>query len=238
MTLTEYLNGMRNAQSAAELEAAIQADFKHTFYGKTWARISNVRIEAGQRICRAHPDGRFVPICGKRRKLELCGETYGVGYGGNSTGERYVWHDAKAWAVTVLMRNGFSRRAGHQIWDGHSSYPHRSLETARAALRGEIPDPTLNVLIPWKIEDHGRPVRCTVAEARNEGRAMRPCDCGGTLLDWGVGHSQGFEFVNWHCNACPAVHTEYMMYDQLMAMRQEANKTSRYARPLTAQFAA
>lgn len=222
MILREYLDGMRAATTAAELEAAIQAPFKHPFCGRTWTTICKVRIEAGQRICAAHPHGHLVPRLGERRRLTVCGETYRVGYGGNGTGERYVRHAAGEWAKGLLVRAGLSQQAAHAIWDEWSDYPHRCLDTIEAALAGKLPDPELNVLIRHRVNG-GHPIRLTVEQNeadKLDRRASRPCPCGGTLFDWGGGHSAGFEFINWHCNACPDVFTEYMTWERFAELRQ------------------
>lgn len=222
MKLTEYLDGMRAAATAEELEAAIQAPFKHSYRGRIWSQICEVRIAEGERICAAHPLGRFVPRYGPRRQLTVCGETYRVGRGGNSTGVRYCWHAAGQWVMEILRREGFSVRAAHRLWDGWSGYPHRALKIVEEALAGKIPDPELNVLRP-----HGRtsggPIRYSVEanEAdQHDRRASRPCPCGGTLFDWGGGWSEGFDFINWHCIACPEIYTEYMTREQFYSLRQ------------------
>lgn len=218
---TEYLAGMEAATSAAELEAAIQAPFEHPYRGRAWDRICEVRIRKGYELVAAHPLARFVPRFsgGRSRTLTVCGETYKVGRGGNSTGVRYAWHYAGEWAKEILRRNGFTTRAAERVWDMGRQYPHRILAVVEDALASRIPDPELNVLIRHERTGHGRPVKCTVEEARATGRAMRPCECGGTLFDWGAGHSEGFDFVNWHCNACADVFTEYLGPGGLAAVR-------------------
>lgn len=227
MKLDEYLDGMRAAATVEELEAAIQAPFKHSFRGRTWSRICDVRIAKGYELVDAHPRGRFVPrYAGARsRRLTLCGEEYRVGRGWNSTGVRYCWHAAGCWAMAILQREGFSVRASHRIWEGWSQYPHRVLKVIDAALAGEIPDPVIGELQPHQRFDFSRPVNHTVEE--NESgpdwawRASRPCpECGtGTLFDWGAGWGEGFDFVNWRCNGCPAVFTEYLGLGGLAALR-------------------
>lgn len=57
MKLADYLEGMRAARTVEELESAICAPYKHFYTGKTWARISNVRIACGDAIVAAHPNG-------------------------------------------------------------------------------------------------------------------------------------------------------------------------------------
>lgn len=224
MKLRQYLDGIRAATTADALEQALQAPYKHPFHGPTWSRICTARIAAGEKIVDAHPHGRFVPRFGDRRALTVCGEEYKVGRGGNSTGVRYAWASAKSFAVDVLMRNGFSRVAAHYVWDGFSDYPHRCLETVRRALNGEYPDPELNVLQLSYVDR--LPIRYTVEQndaCDYDYRANMPCPhCqAGTIFDWGGGYSSAeFPFVNWHCNACGAVYTEYMTGDRFSAVRQ------------------
>lgn len=221
MKLSEYLDGMRAATTAAELEAAIQADFKHSFRGRTWSQICKVRIEAGERICACHPRGDLVPRFGPGRRLTVCGESYKVVNGGNSTGVRYVWHYAGEWAMKLMRQNGLGVRASHQVWDCWSSYPHRCLPIIEKALTGEIPDPELDVLRePYKGSNPINYSRERNIADKGDQRAMRHCPCGGTLFDWGAGYSQGFDFINWHCDKCPDVYTEYLSPGRLREIRQ------------------
>ncbi len=224
MTLSEYLDGMRSATTAAELETAIQASYKHRCIGRTWTQISRVRIEAGNRICAAHPNGQFVPHYNSRRELTLCGQTYRVGRGQNSTGIRYSWHAAETWAKNILHTHGFSKRAAYRIWDRWTDYPHRCLAIVDAALAGEIPDPVMNALIPDQ-NPSGNPLRYSIEQNDadiHDRRATRPCGCGGTLFDWGAGTGEGFDCISWRCNACSNAFTEYMTREQLYALREAA----------------
>jgi hypothetical protein len=220
MTLTDYLDGMRGAATATDLEAAIQAPFKHSFRGPTWSRICNTRIEAGNRICLASPNGKFVPMFGPRRKLTLCGHTYGVGYGQNSSGERYVWTYAEEWAVKVLREHGFGVRASHLIWDNAGSYPHRALQCIEEALAGQHPDPPMNRLIYVRDTCDGMPVRVD-RRYESKHRAHRPCRCGGTRWDWGSGYSLGITFVHWYCDGCPRVYEEHVTEDRFAKIRSQ-----------------
>ncbi|NTJ67581.1 hypothetical protein G6M50_06355 [Agrobacterium rhizogenes] len=223
MKLAEFLEGIRNASTAEELQAAITADFKHSYRGPTWTKICNARIEAGYRLVDAHEHGRFVPRFGARRKLEVCGEVCSVGRGHNSTGVHYVWHAAGEWAMSVMRKNGLGIRASHQIWNCWKDYPHRCLPIIEKALAGEIHDPVLDVLGKPYITSAG-PInyeQSTNDADRWDKRASRPCPCGGgTLFDWGGGWSEGFDCVNWHCNRCSNVYTEYMSQKRFYAMRQ------------------
>jgi hypothetical protein len=226
MSLTQYLDGMQSASTAAELEVAIQAasrakpPFKHPYSGPTWSRICTVRKEAGKRICAAHPNGKFVPRLGPRHLLTVCGETYSVGYGQNSTGVRYCWHYAKEWSHGVLAKHGFSKRAAARIWDTAFDYPHRALSVVADALAGKIPDPRFDRLLPHRVEKWSGPVRVNRrTEAKD--REHRPCKCGdGWLWDWGAGWDGSHSFVNWHCDRCPRVYTEYVSNDRLTEIRQ------------------
>lgn len=221
MTLTEYLDGMRAASSAEELESAIHAKgFKHPFHRPTWSRICKVRIEAGERVCAAHPNGKFVPRLGPRHALTVCGEAHRVGYGGNSTGVRYCWHYAEQWATSILGDAGFSRRAAAAIWGTAFDYPHRALEIVADALAGKLPDPRFNRLIPHRSEAWQRPVRVSRSTEAKQ-RAHRPCKCGeGWLWDWGCGWNGYANFINWRCDRCPRVYTEYVTNERLVGIRQ------------------
>lgn len=223
-----YIEGLRAATSGEELEAAIQMPFPHRYRGAQWERISAARIAAGLAIVDRHPLGRFVPRLGARHALSLCGKRYKVGYGQNSTGVRYAWHAAGIWAMAILRAEGFSIRASHRLWGSSwGDYPHRSLRLVEAARAGKIPDPELNVLIRHKRYGSERPINYTV-EANDsdvgDHRATRPCACGGRLFDWGAGFSEGFWYVNWHCNACPDVFTEYLNSEGIAALRAAARR--------------
>ncbi|HEX7858041.1 MAG TPA: hypothetical protein VF503_30535 [Sphingobium sp.] len=225
MKLSEYLDGLRAATTAQELEAALQADFKHGYRGRTWSQICKVREEVGLAICAAHPNGRFVPMWGPGRKMTLLGETYRVGRGGNSTGVRYAWHAAGVWAMDLMRREGLSVRASHRVWECWGSYPHRCLVIIEKALAGDIPDPVMNTLIPRKLYGHEEPIRYTGEQNdadQWDRRASMPCPaCGdGTIFDWGAGHSEGFDSISWHCNGCPASFTEYVTRDRMREIRQ------------------
>lgn len=211
MTLTEYLDGMRQASTADELEAAIQAPHEHPFVGKVWSRICNVRIEAGERICDASPNGRFVPRFGPRRRLTVCGQTHRVANGGNSAGVRYVWSYAEDWARAILLAEGFTKRAFHSIWDSAFEYPHRSLQAVERALAGELPDPVFDELRLLHNRSDDRPARVD-RQTEADCRSHRPCECGddGWLWDWGGGWIGYAYHVAWHCDRCPKVFGEYL----------------------------
>lgn len=220
MTLTQYLKGMQDATTASELEAAIQAPFKHPYSGRIWSTICKARIAKGLEICDTHPHGRLVPRL-NGRLLSVCGETYKTGRAHNSTGQRYVWHSAGEFAKSVMIRNGLSIRAANQIWGHWSAYPHRCLRIVDEALQGNLDDPPMDTLI-FSYMGVG-PVNITVeqndAEAHSR-RATENCQCGGTLFDWGCGFGDGFTYINWHCNQCARVFTEYVTAERMAKLRQ------------------
>lgn len=234
MTLDEHLAALAAAPDAVALEAAFQAaiaDFP-MFRRRGWQlvrsrlaiRIDEAMRQRGRALCDTHPHGHLIPRIGPRRLLTCCGESYRVGYGGNSTGERYCWHAAKGWAVGLMKRAGLSQRAAYSVWDSWSDYPHRALQAAERGLAGRNPDPVLNVLLRSDYPGT-RPISLTVkanAKATYDKRASRPCpSCGGTLFDWGGGCSDGFDYINWRCNGCTDVFTEYMTYQQFCDLRQQ-----------------
>lgn len=141
MNLTEYLDGLRAARTALELDAAVRAPFKHSYHGRTWATICKVRVERARVIIDEHVHSKFVPRI-QGRTVTVCGETYGMGKGMNSTGVRYVWHSAGQFAKDVLRRNGFSQRAASRIWqEASGDYPYRCLTIIDEALAGKLADP-------------------------------------------------------------------------------------------------
>ena len=222
MNLTQYLNGMRAATTADELETAIHAPFKHPFHGRTWRRICNVRDEVGRNICAAHPNGRYVPLFGAARQLQVCDQSYKVGHGQNSTGIRYIWTDAWQWAERILRGEGFSRRAAHDVCDGALKYPHRKLAIVADALSGNLPDPPLNRLI-YSGNTIAGPVRVNRRLEKNT-RAHRRCKCGGWRWDWGCGWTGYCWVINWYCDRCTRIYVEYVDDDRLAQIRQTSNR--------------
>jgi hypothetical protein len=221
LTLSQYLDGMRRARTTTALEAAIQAPFKHEYQGRVWSQIRRVIVDCGLAICDKHDHGRFVPRLGARHRLTVCGEEYKVGYGQNSTGVRYCWTAAEEFAMDVLTRNGLSRRAANSVWEWSLKYPHRALEAVEAGLAGKLPDPRFNRLLGGR-DLTGSPVRVNRrTEAKT--RAHRPCKCGkGWLWDWGCGWNGYANFINWHCDRCPRVYTEYVTNERLYQIRAMA----------------
>jgi hypothetical protein len=239
LSLRQYLGGMLAATTADELEAAIQAPHLHPFSGPTWSRISKVRDQRGKEICEAHSLGKFVPRV-DGRTITVCGETYRVARGGNSTGVRYAWHSVGEFVQSILLRDGFTKRAAYRIWDNCGRYPHRCLAIVESALKAKYPDPQLNRLV-FAYRSSAGPIRYTVAQNEADsvdGRASRPCGCGGTRFDWGCGFSDSFTYISWPCNACNAVYIEYVTPDRLEEIRQQCRgvpsaKTRRSGRAAT-----
>lgn len=223
MKLSDYLDGLRAATTASELEAAIQAPYKHTFYGATWTRICKVRVESGNRIRAAHPLGKFVPFM-DGRWLTVADEVHAVARGGNSAGRRYAWHAAGEFAKSVLRNHGFTVRACARIWDGWTDYPHRCLRIVEEAIAGGYPDPVMDTLTLSHMSEAG-PIRYTEEQNNADAcdrRATQPCTCGGTLFDWGSGSCDGFTSVNWRCNWCAGVFIEYVTPRRFREIRRPA----------------
>lgn len=208
MKLIDYLAAIRSANSIMGLEQAIQAPYVHNFTGRTWARICKVRDQRAVELCREHPLGKYVPIMTKSR-ITVCDETFARSY---VAGER---------VVALLQESGFSKRAANRILGSCGSYQHRTIAIIEEALSGRIPDPELNVL---KFTGMGSgPVQITVEENESDpidSRATMPCECSGTLFDWGGGYSEGFSFINWRCNCCARTYTEYTSPERFRAIRQ------------------
>jgi hypothetical protein len=223
MKLKECLENMRAASTAEDLEKAFQLAIEVFPSMRTRSRICSVLIEAGKRICDNHPNGKFVPRLGKRRALTVCGEKYGVGYGGNSTGERYCWHYTKEWTTKILVSNGFSKRASRSIYNWAFEYPHRALQVVNDALEGKLPDPPFNRLILDHIADG--PVRVNRKKERKIS-AHRKCKCGGWRWDWGCGWNGYANIINWRCDRCNRVYIEYVTNERLTEIRQLKKKAA------------
>lgn len=225
MTLQQVTAAITAAATYHDLEARFQ-DALEVFPRATRSKIAINAItramrERGRALCDAHPHGALVPRLGPRRQLRVCGETYGVGYGQNSTGERWAWTSAENWAVAVLRRHGIGVQASHLIWDWAFDFPHRALLDVEDALAGRHPDPPLDRLIFSRNTVDRTPVRVNRRhEAKH--RAHRPCRCGGMRWDWGAGCSLGIDFITWYCDGCPRIYTEYLSPGRLYAIRNEA----------------
>lgn len=202
MNLFEYLDGMRSARDASELEAAIHAPYKHSFRGKTWTQICNVRIEAGRRIVAAHPHSFYIPSYVGNNVLACCGQTIRV--------KRGTSYQAGLWVQSRLRDHGFGIRAAYRLWENNwYDYPHRCIAFVEDVLQGKVPDPELGRLI--KHAGHA-PISYTIEQNERDvidRRAHQRCECGGDLFEWGGGYDSGFYFVSWHCNKCSDVFTEY-----------------------------
>lgn len=222
MKEVEYLDGMRAATTAAELEAAIHADFRHLYHGSPWRRICAVRIEKGEEIVAAHPLGFFVPhFSGDRRRiLSLCGEEFRVARGQNGAGVRYAWHAAECWAKPILLVQGFTQTAARAIWESSKGgYPHRCLAIVEAAVDGRMPDRPMNRLILRPNFGCGSPIKCEIGEDQ---RAHRPCGCGGTRFDWGSAWNGWSYEISWRCNRCSRQYVEWVTSARLTEIRRAA----------------
>lgn len=228
MKLTQYLDNIQTATTIEMLEAALSSPYKHSYRGPIWSRICNARVTAGLRIAAQHPLGHLVPRIGPGRRIYLAGESYLPGRGGNASGCSYTQHATKAWAEEIFRKHGLSQLAAHRVWQSWRDYPHRCLATLEASAAGLIPDPVLDTLI-WDKRPNGFPIAYTTDEndtIGNRRRATKPCRCGGALFDWGAGSHAGFDFINWHCNACPDVATEYLSHGRLSKIRSGACDTA------------
>ncbi len=134
MKLSEHLERIARADTPKRLDVALWNATEE--YPRSREKIRWAVSERGAELCRAHPGAEFVPVVGKRRRLSLCGQTYRVGYGGNSTGERYCWHYAREWVAGKLRAAGMTARERQQIDDWcFSLYPHRVLSAVDSFLK-------------------------------------------------------------------------------------------------------
>ena len=139
MKLSEHLALIEKVETPDEMDSRLEAaykDFPGGILGRTWVRIKRARWAGGDAMVLKSPAGPYVPTLGRRRLLSLCGQTYSVGYGGNSTAERYSWLHAKQWSVNLLTAQGISEETAESIWSWHSSFPHRALRIAEEWLKG------------------------------------------------------------------------------------------------------
>jgi hypothetical protein len=212
MKRKEYIEGLRLASTVEELEAAIHAPYSHS-----WNMIGKIIRERAETLCAIHPNSRFVPLR-KGKQLEICGESHSCGRGGG-----YYGYGAEEVVKGALRRNGFSQIATYRIWEwATSTYLHRCIPIIADALDGKLPDPPMNCLIFAGMSCAG-PVNISVeANAADDisHRATRPCECGGTLFDWGSGYSDGFNFVSWRCNKCPRTYSEWVTDERFREIRQ------------------
>ena len=127
MKLSEHLERIHSAPDARAVEAAFQDAIAEFRKRPTVWRIRSAVKRRGLELCGEHPRGDLVPQLGHRRRLSLCGETYGVGYGQNGAGERYVWYFAEVWARDRLEAAGVPKRLRETIWDRSFGFPHRAI---------------------------------------------------------------------------------------------------------------
>lgn len=129
MKLSEHLAKLSNARTADELELTFREGFCLFKKPLTRKRIRKAVTARGNSLVSESQHAQRIPTIGKYRKMQLCGKTYSVGFGGNSTGERYCWFDARAWAKDTLMEAGVCDQLAESIiewtWSG---YPHRALQ--------------------------------------------------------------------------------------------------------------
>lgn len=213
-----HVEALAATTTLASLEDAFQAAIRELGHGRRLKPIHAALEQRGRAMCDAHPRGAFVPSFGPGRRLQVCGETYRVARGGNSTVVRYAWTYAQDWATGLMHERGLSRTAAHSVWGWWSEYPHRALRVIEEFGAGKHIDPPMNVMIRCCDSSAG-PVRCEIGE---DSRADRPCGCGGSLFDWGAGHNGWAWFISWRCNRCPAVFTEYVSNRRLMEIRNPA----------------
>lgn len=207
---------LATAGSPAAIEAAFQAaldDLGRYQHGRHKPIFAAMKAR-GRELCAAHPRGDLVPRFGPRRQLQVCGESYRVGRGQNGAGVRYVWAYAEQWARALMEERGLSIMASKLVWERWSQYPHRALQCVEQFDAGQHRDPVMNTLI--RCEDGTGPIRCEIGE---DGRAHRPCECGGTLFGWGCGWSDRIIPISWRCNRCPAEYVEYVDNARLYEIR-------------------
>ncbi|WP_430912865.1 hypothetical protein [Methylobacterium sp. sgz302541] len=214
----QHVAALASASTPAEIESAFQAALNDLgrYRSSRHRPIHAAMVARGLELCAAHPRGGFVPRFGAGRRLHVRGEVYRVGRGQNSTGVRYVWAYAERWARARMEDGGLSITASKRVWGSWSDYPHRALRVIEEFDAGKHRDPVMNTLI--RQPDSRGPIRCEIGEDQDR-RAHRPCECGGTLFDWGCGWSSRIIPLEWRCNRCSAVFIEYVSDERLRAIR-------------------
>lgn len=135
--LADCLAKIKAATSPLEVEEAFQQGLGRlkgaygSYFSSGYRRASEkLRWEGANaraiELADMLPEGRFLPRIGPRRKLTIGGATYSVGYGGNSTGERYAWCAAKEWTRERLRAGGVPDPTITQVLDWWG-WPHRAL---------------------------------------------------------------------------------------------------------------
>lgn len=127
MKLSEHIENIRSADTPDALEKAFRATFDQ-FRPRTIARLHRAVIERGLELCQRSKRGALVPRWdGRHRRLHVAGQSYRVVHGGNSTGIRYAWHDAKEWARGVLREQNLDEDTIEIVLEWWREYPHRAL---------------------------------------------------------------------------------------------------------------
>lgn len=126
--LASHLAGINASSTAKELEARFRATFDLWKAQRTRERIREAVRVRGDQLCELRDRRALVPRYATRaRRITVCGETYRVAKGGNSTGVRYAWHDANEWVKATLRKHGASESLTREIMEWWNNYPHRAL---------------------------------------------------------------------------------------------------------------
>jgi hypothetical protein len=132
-SLREVLHSLRAARTVEQLESRFELTWD-CFRRRTQKRIRRVVRERGIALCEMQDKRHIVPRWdSRRRRLIVCGKTYRVEHGGNSTGIRYAWHHAYEWMKKTLHEHGCSEPLTQEILDWWRDYPHRSLRALQAS---------------------------------------------------------------------------------------------------------
>lgn len=224
MELDDYLAGMRAATTADELEAALLAPYEHPYAGPIWNAICKTRVEEGLRLIATHPHGHLVPRLSDAA-VTVANEPLTLGSGFLAQNQPLDSPEVRQFVKGALARQGLSSRAAHRIAQAWSEYPHRCLAILESALKGELDDPPMNK--PFLSHLGRGPVSLTVADNDADQvhrRATMPCQCHGTLFEWGQQEDDGIAVVNWRCNRCDRVFVEYVTPDRMTAIQESARR--------------
>jgi hypothetical protein len=127
MKLIEHFERIRTASTATVLEKCFQQALSEYRSRRSRSRIWKGVRQRGLELCDLYPQKELVPRLGSRRRLSLCGDSYIVGYGGNGSGERWVWASAKQWVIDTLLGRGIPASLSKSLWDRALNYPHRAI---------------------------------------------------------------------------------------------------------------
>lgn len=131
--LADVLRGIAEAATPHELEARFRSTFDVWRHQRTKERIRKAVRLRGRDLCGRLDKAGMIPRYAPRStRLTLCGETYRVGRGYNSTGVQYVSTGAHEWMRETLRRHECPDALARLIMDWWGNYPHRAL---RAVLR-------------------------------------------------------------------------------------------------------